>query len=639
MSMSMEAALKITAKDMTKPGLNSVERNLRGLRGELGRHNSAMGALGRTAAGVAAAYLTFDTAARAIAGLTTTAIAQDRALRGIGVTAGATALEIDRLRINLAYASKDTKTSTSDLTGVVDGLVAAGLSLEDAQASTSSIAMGAKAAAASLDDMTTSAVALLKSGGFRPEGLPRAMDMIVKSSKLGMVEAKQIAQELPVLAASAAKLGLDGEKGLASVLAMLQTIRPTTATASEAANNLNNFMQALTSPATSKALGKMGVSVEKTWKRTGETGEFVVDMLKQIRTQVGSDPIKLGEAFGDMQARAAVAALLADYDALQGQIQATAASAGEASKTMAARAEGAAAGVDRLSAAWSSLASVLAARVEPTVDRVANASAAVMEATTRTLTDQDYIGSRKRLLGAGSSSLDDGWAVSGITARAGAAGWSNDRRLAEIDRMLLRRYGRQGVASGAISVQDLARATSATPEDRAAFKARTDRALSAAHATKAQELAAAERRLFALNGQLAKMTRYRAASGGPLSAGEDIAFKMTSSEVATLSTSVNSLRDSVASMSKALDARAGEGVRRRAEPFGPFLPRPVPNPMRSEPAKVDVQSKVNVDLGLSPEARQLLTISRVTSSSSPGAITNVGTSMPAVEHVGGIGSR
>lgn len=143
--------------------------------------------------------------------------------------------------------------------------------------------------------------------------LGAAYDIMAKAGKLGRFEVDDLAKALPGLASRAGALGMSGLDGVRRISAMAQIARESARDSDEAANNLLNFYDKLSSGETQRKFAKMGVSIESVFARSKANGtDFVENMLDEIGrlTDGGRDAFALSALFEDRQARQGAAALV-----------------------------------------------------------------------------------------------------------------------------------------------------------------------------------------------------------------------------------------------------------------------------------------------------------------------------------------
>jgi hypothetical protein len=122
------------------------------------------------------------------------------------------------------------------------------------------------------------------------------------AGKEGRFELRDLAREFPVLTAAAANLGLTGRDAVNSLGAMLQIARKGAGTSSEAANNLANFLQKITSPEAVRNFKEAGVDVAAVLKDAKDKQINPIEaMIQKIGKLTGGDAFKLGALFQDTQ--------------------------------------------------------------------------------------------------------------------------------------------------------------------------------------------------------------------------------------------------------------------------------------------------------------------------------------------------
>ncbi|EFH11578.1 phage tail tape measure protein [Teichococcus cervicalis] len=258
-------------------------------------------------------------AAISLAGPMREAAAFDAQLRDIAITAGETgrAVEemIQRQRQSfegLALVSGQSSTAIASGAGI---LAAAGMDPALAEQLLPIIARVATASGAALSDIAQTAFSLSDALRIPPERMAAALAALVVAGKEGRFELAAMAREFPGLTAAASALGLTGPRAVNSLAAALQIARKGAATESEAANNLMNFLQKITSPETVRNFQKMGVDIQAVMRDAAAKGLNPLEvMLQKIRELTGGDPFKIGELFGDMQVLNFIRPMLANVD-------------------------------------------------------------------------------------------------------------------------------------------------------------------------------------------------------------------------------------------------------------------------------------------------------------------------------------
>jgi Phage-related minor tail protein len=165
------------------------------------------------------------------------------------------------------------------------------------------LAKTATATAATLEDLSSTAIALNQNLGISgPQQMADAFGALVVAGKEGRFELRDMAREFPMLTASVANLGLKGRDAVNSLGAMLQVARRGAGSSSEAANNLANFLQKITSPEAVRNFAAAGVDLKRVLADAAKKGLNPVEtVIEKIRGIAKGDQFKLGALFQDTQ--------------------------------------------------------------------------------------------------------------------------------------------------------------------------------------------------------------------------------------------------------------------------------------------------------------------------------------------------
>lgn len=334
---TLEAAAIISASDRTGAAFASVSRKLAGLdraaRG-VGRtmllHDRAaramtagMVALGRVLGPAALAYGT-TRAVRNFAEL-------ERRMTRVGITADASREEMEQFTGEARRMAGDLAMPLDQIVAGADALAAQGRSLQEIRALLPSVAKTAQAAGAEVDDIARSADAVgthLKIGA---DEMQKAFDIMAEGGKAGQFELKDMARYLPSLAPAAKAIGMEGAKGLADLVAMLQILRKGAGSAEEAATSMNNILQKMSSEETRKRFAKMGVDLEAALKKGRKEGRNLIEVFEDATWKaIRGDLSQLPKLIGDMEFARGMRVLLS----MRGEWQRLAGAIGEASGTV-----------------------------------------------------------------------------------------------------------------------------------------------------------------------------------------------------------------------------------------------------------------------------------------------------------------
>ncbi len=327
------------AADNSGRKLRQLQVQGRGAVGAYGpSHGRAGGALGQTASaafdrlggdafiplGAGAAYMAGGVVASGalMAGAAVRGAANDEftsdQLRVLGGYGEAEQARYDKL---LAAIGGRRGVGSQGAMGVFGGLMAGGLSDQDAGAMTDNAIVFAKATQADVGDAAATTIALRNNLGIRAEDMMSAYDAMALGGKEGQFEVPDMARNFPSLAAKMAAVGESGLQGVKGLVAMAQAIRSTAGTSDEAATNFENMLDKFTAPDFVDGAKEIGINVEKTFKKAKEEGVSpVLALIEQLGKKVGSNPFKLAELLPDRQARAGVQAVLNDLKGVRRQI-------------------------------------------------------------------------------------------------------------------------------------------------------------------------------------------------------------------------------------------------------------------------------------------------------------------------------
>jgi TP901 family phage tail tape measure protein len=252
----------------------------------------------------------------------------------IGNTASMTKAEIGDLGKQIMTISKQTGKSSQDVQAAMGYLIAAGLDASKSADYLKAIGKTATASGAEIEDVSKSAFTLsdtlkIAIGPDRvknAQDMQRALEMLVIAGNSGHFEFKDMAGELPNLAAGMQALKMTGSEAVATLGAALQIARKTAGTPGEAATNMENFIAKVLSPETlKKAQKSFGVDLYKiitTAQKNGKNPfEAAIEAINKMTK--GGDQKLLGDLFADMQVQSFVRPMLqhlGEYKAIKSKI-------------------------------------------------------------------------------------------------------------------------------------------------------------------------------------------------------------------------------------------------------------------------------------------------------------------------------
>lgn len=152
-----------------------------------------------------------------------------------------------------------TRDSAAD---TLDALIASGaVSVQDAQAMLPALMRAGSAANADPTQLANIAIRSMQSFGLKAGDVGGVLDMALVAGQAGGFELKDMARWLPQQMAAARLSGLNGQAGLAKLLAANQAAAITAGTKDEAGNNLVNLLAKINSNDTAKDAAKLGIDL------------------------------------------------------------------------------------------------------------------------------------------------------------------------------------------------------------------------------------------------------------------------------------------------------------------------------------------------------------------------------------------
>jgi TP901 family phage tail tape measure protein len=249
----------------------------------------------------------------------------DRRITRILITADAASTRADEVRKKVRDVASGTGAQIPDIVEGLDSLVSSGRTLDESLTLLPSVAATAQAAGAATADIARTADALGTSFKIMPDRMQSAFDILVAGGKAGKFELKDMASELPSLAAAAAATGLKGEAGLRKLVAMLQTIRTQSGTSGEAATAMANVFQKMETEETANKFKKFGINLRKEMDKARKSGKDLIEVFLDLAVKaVKGDLSKLPQLFADAQFLQGARALLQMRDAtakLEGELK------------------------------------------------------------------------------------------------------------------------------------------------------------------------------------------------------------------------------------------------------------------------------------------------------------------------------
>ena len=263
---------------------------------QLGQNMTKLGA-GLTVGGGALAYKLGITQA------IPEALALEHQLRELGNVGQLSAKQLESMDKRLGSISRYTNQFRSEIAEGLNVLVASGVDPEKALDYMNVIGRTATAEQAAIVDISRTAFSVSDNLKVPIDDLAKSMDILAMSGKEGRFELKDMASAFPSLTAGASMLGMRGTPAVASLGAALQVAMKGAGEASEAAYNLENFIQKVTSPLAVKNFEEVfGVNLKQVLIDSAEQGlDPILEVVEIMKEASGGDMFRISEVFQDKQ--------------------------------------------------------------------------------------------------------------------------------------------------------------------------------------------------------------------------------------------------------------------------------------------------------------------------------------------------
>lgn len=319
MTREVEARLKISAVDRTGQVFKSVAGKMDQVNRRAGEFNKNQVALARTQERMAAIGRIGAVAGVALAAGARSAVidfaAVERQMQRIGITADASSEQTKQAFQSLQQVTKQFALPLDDGIKALDTLVSSGLNLQDAMAFLPSVLATAQASGAATEDIANTAIKASSALKIQTSEMQKAFDVMVAGGKAGQFELKDMAGYIPELANSFASLGYTGQDGLKQLIALLQTLREDTGSASAAATQAQNIFGKMFSSDTAKKFSDFGIDLRKELDAAKKSGEDAVSAFVRLSNEaVKGDLSKLPLLFTDQEFRLGMQSLMTSAD-------------------------------------------------------------------------------------------------------------------------------------------------------------------------------------------------------------------------------------------------------------------------------------------------------------------------------------
>ncbi len=231
------------------------------------------------------------------------AFQMEHRLRELGNVGQLSAKQLEDMDKRLASISRYTNQMRPEIAEGLNVLVASGIDPTKALDYMNVIGRTATGEQAVIEDISRTAFSVTDNLKVPISELGKAMDILAMSGKEGRFELKDMASAFPSLTAGAAMLGMKGTPAVASLGAALQVAMKGAGEASEAANNLENFIQKVTSPLAVKNFEEVfGVNLKQVLLDAAAQGrDPILEVIEMMTELSGGDVFKVSEVFQDKQ--------------------------------------------------------------------------------------------------------------------------------------------------------------------------------------------------------------------------------------------------------------------------------------------------------------------------------------------------
>ena len=231
------------------------------------------------------------------------AFQMEHRLRELGNVGQLSAKQLEDMDKRLASISRYTNQMRPEIAEGLNVLVASGIDPTKALDYMNVIGRTATGEQAVIEDIARTAFSVTDNLKVPISDLGKSMDILAMSGKEGRFELKDMAAAFPSLTAGAAMLGMKGTPAVASLGAALQVAMKGAGEASEAANNLENFIQKVTSPLAVKNFEEVfGVNLKQVLLDAAAQGrDPILEVIEMMKELSGGDVFKVSEVFQDKQ--------------------------------------------------------------------------------------------------------------------------------------------------------------------------------------------------------------------------------------------------------------------------------------------------------------------------------------------------
>ncbi|QCI65627.1 phage tail tape measure protein [Phreatobacter stygius] len=234
-------------------------------------------------------------------------------LTDVGLKAELAGSRLQQLGARIRAQARGLNMSSVDLLKAMDVMVSGALDVRMAEETLPAIARAALATKASIADLSDTVVTLINNAKVAPADIQKALDIMTQSGKDGQFELRQMAQYMPRLLSLYARLGQTGVGAVADISAALQVIQGQTKNAETTTAGLRDVINKITSDRAVKAFEAIGIDIKAVMQAAQAAGRPIDAIVENMRKLTNGDLSRIPEVFGDVQAQAAIGALMAKW--------------------------------------------------------------------------------------------------------------------------------------------------------------------------------------------------------------------------------------------------------------------------------------------------------------------------------------
>ncbi len=236
------------------------------------------------------------------------------ALTDVGLKSDLSGQKLAQLGERIRAQSRVLNTSSVDLFGGMNKLMEGGLDVSAAEGALAAVAKAAIATKTPINDLSQLTVAMINNGKIGAVEIGKALSVLAQSGKDGNAELNRMVPYLPRLTSQFATMGRTGIPAVADIGAAFQVVNGVVNNMEGSAAGIRDILEKIASDKAQKAFKDAGIDINKVMKEAKAAGRPLDAIIETIQKFTAGDLTKVGEIFGDVQARQAAVALLQNLE-------------------------------------------------------------------------------------------------------------------------------------------------------------------------------------------------------------------------------------------------------------------------------------------------------------------------------------